>query len=98
MGRGAQTVRRPVCARSARYCIGVCASTEPSLEAHLFGSGRCGLRKDKLNMPAVMVMGLVVLVTLAAWSDLRSRRIPNSITVTGAAVGLLLHVFYGSVS
>jgi len=49
-------------------------------------------------MPAVMVMGLVVLVTLAAWSDLRSRRIPNSITVTGAAVGLLLHVFYGSVS
>ena len=49
-------------------------------------------------MPAAMEIGLVALVCLAAWSDLRTRRIPNSITVTGAAAGLVLHVVYGSVS
>src|SRR5947199_6666746 len=45
-------------------------------------------------MPAAMMLGLIVLVSLAAWSDLRTRRIPNSITVTGAAAGVFLHVFY----
>ncbi len=45
-------------------------------------------------MPGAMVIGLIVLVSLAAWSDLRTRRIPNSITVTGAAAGVFLHVFY----
>ncbi len=49
-------------------------------------------------MPAAMMMGLIVLVSLAAWSDLRTRRIPNSITVTGAAAGLLSHAFYHGVS
>src|SRR2546428_8401134 len=49
-------------------------------------------------MPAAMMLGLIVLVALAAWSDLRTRRIPNSITVTGAAAGLLLQAFYHVVS
>src|SRR5213593_3360041 len=49
-------------------------------------------------MPAAMMLGLIVLVALAAWSDLRTRRIPNSITVTGAAAGLLLQAFYHGVS
>ena len=49
-------------------------------------------------MPAAMMLGLIVLVALAAWSDLRTRRIPNSITVTGAAAGLLSHAFYHGVS
>ena len=49
-------------------------------------------------MPAAMMLGLIVLVSLAAWSDFRTRRIPNSITVTGAAAGLLLQAFYHGVS
>src|SRR3989454_9730657 len=49
-------------------------------------------------MPAAMMLGLIVLVALAAWSDLRTRRIPNSITVTGAAAGIFLHAFYHGVS
>src|SRR2546426_8746851 len=47
-----------------------------------------------MKMPAAMVIGLIALVLLAAWSDVRTRRIPNSITVTGVATGLLLHIFY----
>ena len=42
-------------------------------------------------------IGLIVLVCVAAWSDLRTRHIPNSITVSGAVVALLLHAFYGGI-
>ena len=42
-------------------------------------------------------IGLIVLVCIAAWSDLRTRHIPNSITVSGAVVALLLHAFYGGI-
>ena len=49
-------------------------------------------------MPAAMVAGLIVLVSLSAWSDVRTRRIPNSLTVTGAAAGLFLHIFYDGAS
>ena len=38
---------------------------------------------------------LVVMVTIAAWSDLRTRRIPNWITVPGAVAGLVLQTWYG---
>lgn len=41
---------------------------------------------------------LVVLVTAAAWSDLRTRRIPNWITVPGAMLGFLLQSFYGGLN
>ncbi|HYR90682.1 MAG TPA: prepilin peptidase [Terriglobia bacterium] len=38
---------------------------------------------------------LLALVTAAAWSDLRIRRIPNWITVPGAALGFALQAWYG---
>lgn len=37
----------------------------------------------------------LVMVWIAAWIDVRSRRIPNPITLLGAAAGLLVHA-YGS--
>jgi prepilin peptidase CpaA len=40
-------------------------------------------------------ISLVALVSIAGWSDLRTRKIPNAITVSGAAVGLVLHLFDG---
>jgi len=46
-------------------------------------------------MPTVVEIPLIAFVCVAAWSDVRTRRIPNSITVSGAAVGLVLHIFYG---
>jgi prepilin peptidase CpaA len=49
-------------------------------------------------MPPAIQTTLIALVSAAAWSDLRTRRIPNWITVSGAAVGLGLHIFYGGVS
>jgi prepilin peptidase CpaA len=38
---------------------------------------------------------LVILVVLAAFSDLRSRRIPNWITIPGTALGLALQTLSG---
>lgn len=38
--------------------------------------------------PAILA-GAVLLSLLAGWTDLRSRRIPNWLTVTGAAAGLI---------
>src|SRR6266700_6068093 len=46
-------------------------------------------------MPTAMETSLILLVSAAAWTDLRTRRIPNWITVSGAAVGLVLHIQYG---
>ena len=46
-------------------------------------------------MPRNIEIVLIALVTAAAWSDLRTRRIPNWITVPGAAVGLALQTWYG---
>src|SRR5262245_59073484 len=37
---------------------------------------------------------LVLVVILAAWTDIRTRRIPNPITVAGALLGFLLHVWH----
>src|SRR6266853_3960799 len=49
-------------------------------------------------MPTAIETALIVLVSAAAWSDLRTKRIPNWITVSGAAVGLGLHIAYGGAS
>src|SRR6267154_6689276 len=49
-------------------------------------------------MPTAIQTALIVLVSAAAWTDLRTRRIPNWITVSGAAVGLGLHILYGGMS
>ena len=48
-------------------------------------------------MPTVLEITLIAFVCVAAWSDLRTRRIPNSITVSGAVVGVVLHILYTGV-
>lgn len=40
-------------------------------------------------------VSIVALVTLAAWSDIRTRRIPNALTFTGFAVALALRALGG---
>src|SRR5437016_4563897 len=49
-------------------------------------------------MPTAIQTILVMVVAAAAWSDLRTRRIPNWITVSGAGIALGLHIFYGGAS
>ncbi len=46
-------------------------------------------------MPRAVEIVLVLLVILAAFSDVRTRRIPNWLTVSGAVLGLALHAWYG---
>lgn len=45
-----------------------------------------------MNQP--ILVGAVLLAILAGWTDLRSRRIPNWLTVSGALVGLALHAIF----
>ncbi|HLH29824.1 MAG TPA: A24 family peptidase [Terriglobia bacterium] len=40
---------------------------------------------------------LMAVVLLAAWSDIRTRHIPNWIPVSGAVLGLVLHTWQGGV-
>jgi prepilin peptidase CpaA len=49
-------------------------------------------------MPTVIQAALIILVSAAAWTDLRTRRIPNWITVSGASIGLVLHIYYAGIS
>jgi len=44
--------------------------------------------------PAILA-GAVLLAILAGWTDLRSRRIPNWLTVSGAAVGIVANTVLG---
>ena len=46
-------------------------------------------------MPRGLEVMLAMLVAVAAAYDLRTRRIPNWLTVSGAAVGFALHCWYG---
>src|SRR6266566_4226697 len=46
-------------------------------------------------MPDSREIVLIALVTAAAWSDLRTKRIPNWITAPGAVLGFLLQVWHG---
>src|SRR5437773_1216281 len=45
-------------------------------------------------MPHGIQIVLVILVIAAAWSDLRTRSIPNWITVPGAVLGFALQLWY----
>jgi prepilin peptidase CpaA len=40
------------------------------------------------SLRPVLLAGAVILATIAAWTDLRSRRIPNWLTVPGAIIGM----------
>jgi prepilin peptidase CpaA len=44
-------------------------------------------------MPYSIEAVLVLVVIIAAWTDIRTRRIPNPITVAGALLGFVLHVW-----
>ena len=44
--------------------------------------------------PAILA-GALLLAILAGWTDLRSRRIPNWLTVSGAAVGVVANTVLG---
>ncbi len=46
-------------------------------------------------MSYTMEAVLILLILAATWSDLRTRRIPNVVTVAGAAAGFVLHVLNG---
>ena len=46
-------------------------------------------------MKPAMLAGAVLLSLIAGWTDLRSRRIPNWLTVPGLAVGVALNTFFG---
>ena len=48
-------------------------------------------------MPTIIEIALIAFVCVAAWSDVRTRKIPNSITVSGAVAGLVLHILYAGV-
>ena len=48
------------------------------------------------QLPPVATILLVILVSIAGWIDIRSRRIPNWLTVAGVLAGLSLNGFlYG---
>lgn len=46
-------------------------------------------------MKLPVLAGAVLLSLIAGWTDLRSRRIPNWLTVPGAVVGIGLNTFFG---
>jgi prepilin peptidase CpaA len=47
----------------------------------------------RLKLP--LLAGAILLSVIAGWTDLRSRRIPNWLTVPGFAVGVLLSTVFG---
>ncbi|MBI4471540.1 MAG: prepilin peptidase [Acidobacteria bacterium] len=49
-------------------------------------------------MNVAIQLVLIAVVLAAAWSDLKTRRIPNWITVPGAVLGVLLQSVYGGVN
>ena len=46
-------------------------------------------------MKPVILAGAVVLSLIAGWTDLRSRRIPNWLTVPGLVIGMVLNTLLG---
>src|SRR5438552_10375694 len=48
-------------------------------------------------MALAIQLALIGVVTAAAWTDFRTRRIPNWITVSGALLGIGLHTWFESV-
>jgi prepilin peptidase CpaA len=53
------------------------------------------LASEKVMLSPISLVLFVALLALAAWSDVRTRRIPNVLTVSGFAIALALHSFVG---
>jgi prepilin peptidase CpaA len=51
------------------------------------------LRPVEAQVKLPILVGMTLLAAAAGWTDLRSRRIPNWLTVSGFAVGVAVHVF-----
>jgi len=54
---------------------------------------RAKLRQIEARVKLPILGGMVLLAAIAGWTDLRSRRIPNWLTVSGFALGVAAHVF-----
>jgi prepilin peptidase CpaA len=50
---------------------------------------------DQTTLFRIVSAALTLLLVVAAWTDYRSRRIPNTVTVAGLAVALLLRALVG---
>jgi prepilin peptidase CpaA len=53
------------------------------------------LRWREAQLKPVILAGAVLLAAIAAWTDWRSRRIPNWLTVSGLLVGVVANVVFG---
>jgi len=53
-----------------------------------------GLARVEAGLRPAILAGAELLAVVAAWTDLRSRRIPNWLTVPGVAVGVTLNVAF----
>jgi prepilin peptidase CpaA len=51
-----------------------------------------------MNMPTGIEAALIALVCAAAWSDLRTRKIPNWINASGTVIAFSLHIYYGGLA
>ena len=50
---------------------------------------------EEVNVLFMIEFVLIALVAAAAWTDFRTRQIPNWITVPGAVLGVVLQAWYG---
>jgi prepilin peptidase CpaA len=50
---------------------------------------------DQMTLFRIVSAALTIFLVIAAWTDYRSRRIPNALTVSGFAAALLLRVLVG---
>ncbi|HTS36016.1 MAG TPA: A24 family peptidase [Candidatus Solibacter sp.] len=56
------------------------------------GFSRWGNGIDSANVKPIILAGAVLLAAIAGWTDFRSRRIPNWLTVPAAAIGVAVNV------
>jgi prepilin peptidase CpaA len=53
------------------------------------------LSRAEAGLRLPILIGAELLAVIAGWTDLRSRRIPNWLTVSGAAIGIAANVAFG---
>jgi prepilin peptidase CpaA len=62
------------------------------------GSGRLEAGLQPIVSRSIILGGAELLALIAAWTDLRSRRIPNWLTVPAAVIGIAANVIFGGLS